>query len=175
MAGLRRFLGRRLRLEVNEEKSAVDLASQRGFLGFSFLRGKAVRVRLDPDSLRRVRSVIRRHTKRQRSIAIAERIQRLNAYLVGWVQYCASRGARAGRTEGGETDNSDGAARKLVTTSGFIERMALLLSKRHGRRGRGHGMKYIVMSGNRLGLVRMVGSVLFGVAKTVGEGRRRAG
>ncbi len=92
MAGLRRFLGRRLRLEVNEEKSAVDLASQRGFLGFSFLRGKAVRVRLDPDSLRRVRSVIRRHTKRQRSIAMAERIQRLNAYLVGWVQYCASRG-----------------------------------------------------------------------------------
>ena len=53
-----------------------------------------------------------------------------------------------------------------------VECVALLLSKRHGRRGRGHGMKHIVMSGNRLGLVRMVGSVRFGGAKTVGEGRR---
>ena len=31
--------------------------------------------------------------------------------------------------------------------------MALLLSKRHGRRGRGNGMKLIIVSGNSLGLV----------------------
>ncbi len=42
-----------------------------------------------------------------------------------------------------------------------VERMALLLSKRHGRQGRGHGMKHVVMSGNRLGLIRLVGSVRF--------------
>jgi len=42
-----------------------------------------------------------------------------------------------------------------------VQRMALLLSKRHGRRGRGHGMKHVIMSGNRLGLLRLVGSVRF--------------
>jgi RNA-directed DNA polymerase len=43
-----------------------------------------------------------------------------------------------------------------------IERMALLISKRHGRRGRGHGMKHVIMSGNRLGLVKLSGTVQYG-------------
>lgn len=43
-----------------------------------------------------------------------------------------------------------------------IERMALLISKRHGRRGRGHGMKHVIMSGNRLGLVKLTGTVTYG-------------
>jgi hypothetical protein len=42
------------------------------------------------------------------------------------------------------------------------ERMALLLSKRHGRHGRGNGMKHIIMSGNRLGLVSPSGNVRYG-------------
>lgn len=41
------------------------------------------------------------------------------------------------------------------------ERMALLLSKRHGRRGRGHGLKLIIGSGNRLGLERLAGTIVF--------------
>lgn len=36
LASTRRFVERKLRLEVNEEKSAVDLATKRAFLGFSF-------------------------------------------------------------------------------------------------------------------------------------------
>jgi RNA-directed DNA polymerase len=42
------------------------------------------------------------------------------------------------------------------------ERMALLLSKRHARRGRGHGLKLIIGSGNRLGLERLVGTIGYG-------------
>jgi hypothetical protein len=38
----------------------------------------------------------------------------------------------------------------------------LLISKRHGRRGRGHGMKHVIMSGNRLGLVKLSGTVQYG-------------
>jgi group II intron reverse transcriptase/maturase len=89
MAGLRHFLQRRLRLQVNEEKSAVDRASQRGFLGFRFLGGDAAKIRLDPESLRRVKAAIRRLTKRSDSIAMTERIRRLNTYLMGWMQYFA--------------------------------------------------------------------------------------
>jgi hypothetical protein len=40
--------------------------------------------------------------------------------------------------------------------------MALLLSKRHGRRGRGYGMKPVINSGNRVGLVSLVGNVVYG-------------
>jgi len=40
--------------------------------------------------------------------------------------------------------------------------MALLLSKRHGKHGRGNGMKHVIMSGNRLGLVSLAGNVEYG-------------
>ncbi len=86
---MQRFLATRLKLELNREKSAVDLAAHRGFLGFSFVRDERARIRLDPEALRRVRALIREHTRRQRSIAMTERIQRLNAYLIGWVRYFA--------------------------------------------------------------------------------------
>ena len=89
MAGVKEFLARRLKLQVNEEKSAVDRATRRGFLGFDFLGGKAVRIRLDPKSLRRVKAVIRKHTARSRSIAMAMRISELNRYLLGWLAYFA--------------------------------------------------------------------------------------
>jgi hypothetical protein len=39
--------------------------------------------------------------------------------------------------------------------------MALLLSKRHGRRGRGYGLKLIIGSGNNLGLERLTGTIEF--------------
>jgi RNA-directed DNA polymerase len=43
-----------------------------------------------------------------------------------------------------------------------VERMALLISKRHGRRGRGHGLKHVIRSGNRIGLVKLSGTVQYG-------------
>ena len=84
-------------------------------------------------------------------------VEDLNQYLRGWREYY-----RFGNS-----------TRRFAKLDRYVfERMALLLSKRHGKRGRGNGMKHIVMSGNRLGLIRLVGSVRFGNAKTVGEGRR---
>jgi Group II intron, maturase-specific domain len=53
------------------------------------------------------------------------------------------------------------------------ERMALLLSKRHGKHGRGNGMKHVIMSGNRLGLVSLAGTVEYGRSRMLaGEGCR---
>lgn len=91
MAGLRRFLWRRLRLQVSEQKSAVDRVNRRGFLGFSVSLHKdgRVKIRLDPESLRRVRAAVRRLTKRSDSVAMTERIRRLNTHLMGRVQYFA--------------------------------------------------------------------------------------
>jgi RNA-directed DNA polymerase len=106
----------------------------------------------------RARSRIRELTGRERRhVPTHTVVGDLNHFLGGWREYYAY-------------GNSTRCFAKLDRY--VVERVALLLSKRHGRRGRGHGMKHIVRSGNRLGLVRMVGSVRFGGAKTVGEGRR---
>src|SRR5262249_9120670 len=56
----------------------------------------------------------------------------LNDYLRGWRQYY-----RFGNS-----------TRRFAALDDYVEeRMALLLSKRHGRRGRGHGLKLIIGSG----------------------------
>jgi RNA-directed DNA polymerase len=71
----------------------------------------------------------------------------LNGYLRGWRQYY-----RFGNS-----------TRCFAAIDAYVvERMALLLSKRHGRRGRGHGLKLIIGSGNRLGIERLAGTIDFG-------------
>ena len=87
MQGMRRLLEGRLKLKVNEEKSAVDRPWKRKFLGFSFLPGKRVRIRLAPKTKERFTAKIREITNRTRPLAPSERIRRLNAYLGGWLAY----------------------------------------------------------------------------------------
>jgi group II intron reverse transcriptase/maturase len=84
-----RYLETRLRLKVNEAKSAVDRPWKRKFLGFSFHKQKGIKVRIAPKSLKRVKDKIREITKPTWSIPMKERIRRLNQYLTGWVGYYA--------------------------------------------------------------------------------------
>lgn len=92
---VRHFLQERLRLKVNEEKSAVDRPWKRQFLGFSFYKHRGVRIRLAPKSLKRVKDKLRTLTDRNRSQSMEDRIRRLNAYLRGWVGYYALSDARS--------------------------------------------------------------------------------
>jgi RNA-directed DNA polymerase len=48
MAGVERFLAKRLKLKVNKAKSAIAKPSVRKFLGFSFTSGKEPRRRIAP-------------------------------------------------------------------------------------------------------------------------------
>jgi group II intron reverse transcriptase/maturase len=89
MASVREFLMDRLKLRVNEAKSALDRPWKRTFLGFTFLAGKVVRIRLAAKSIERVKAKLRELTRRNRSQEMAERIRRLNGYLGGWVGYAA--------------------------------------------------------------------------------------
>ena len=89
MAGVRHFLQERLRLRVNEAKSAVDRPWRRKFLGFSFYKQKQVHIRLAHKSAERVKDKLRELTRRNRSQNLQQRIQRVNAYLRGWVGYYA--------------------------------------------------------------------------------------
>lgn len=84
-----RYLEKKLRLKVNEGKSAVDRPWKRKFLGFSFYKQKAIKVRIAPKSLKRLKDRIREITNPTWSISMNERIQRLNQYLTGWIGYYA--------------------------------------------------------------------------------------
>jgi RNA-directed DNA polymerase len=57
MESVRRFITERLKLKVNEAKSAVDFPQNRKFLEFSFTAGRLPnRRKIAPESLRRFRA-----------------------------------------------------------------------------------------------------------------------
>lgn len=89
MASIRRFIKGRLRLKVNKEKSAVDVAHRRHFLGFSIgtTRGGKLTVQLSQRTMKRLRTRIRELTPRNLGRSLKWGLRRLNTYLRGWMNY----------------------------------------------------------------------------------------
>ncbi len=88
MESVRKFLEEKLKLKVNQKKSKVEKANRVKFLGFSFYKRKGeVLVRVAGRSLERFREKLRKLTKRTRRGKIADIIQEINAYIVGWIGY----------------------------------------------------------------------------------------
>jgi group II intron reverse transcriptase/maturase len=86
METMRRELTR-LRLRINEAKSAVDRPWNRRFLGFTFRTGREVRRRVSPRAVDKLKDRIRELTNRNRGASIATVIKELTQYLRGWKQY----------------------------------------------------------------------------------------
>jgi group II intron reverse transcriptase/maturase len=89
MANIQRFIEGKLRLKVNEKKSAVDRPWKRKFLGFSFTFHKEPKVRIAKESLKRMKNKVREITSRKMPYPMEYRIQKLNQYLMGWCGYFA--------------------------------------------------------------------------------------
>ena len=87
MAGLKAFLSTRLKLTVNEAKSAVARPHTRKFLGFTFLDWGQVKRRIAPKAVARFKERIRELTRRTRGISIEQLLGRLKRYLTGWRGY----------------------------------------------------------------------------------------
>jgi RNA-directed DNA polymerase len=85
MAGTKRFLERRLRLKVNEQKSAVGKPSERKFLGYSFTSEAAVRRKIAKPSGQQFKERVRELTKRGRNLQLV--VTDLTRYLRGWAGY----------------------------------------------------------------------------------------
>jgi RNA-directed DNA polymerase len=85
MASLTRFLSKRLRLKVNEEKSAVAYAEARQFLGYRLLRGG--KLGLAPKSVVRFKDRVREITSRNRGVKLTQVVVELNRYMTGWLNY----------------------------------------------------------------------------------------
>lgn len=89
LASIQRFIEGKLRLKVNEKKSAVDRPWKRKFLGFSFTTSKEPKVRIAKESLKRMKKKVREITSRKMPYPMEYRMQKLNQYLIGWCGYFA--------------------------------------------------------------------------------------
>jgi RNA-directed DNA polymerase len=87
MAGIERFLAKRLKLTVNTAKSAVAKPSVRKFLGFSFTSGTEPRRRIAPQAIARFKAKVRELTRRTRGQSLGRIAKELSIYLIGWRGY----------------------------------------------------------------------------------------
>ena len=86
MASVSRFLTKKLRLKVNEAKSAVARPEARKFLGFSISNDGSER-RIAPQALKKFKTRIRDLTRRTRGLSLEQVIEELAPYLIGWRGY----------------------------------------------------------------------------------------
>lgn len=87
MDSITKFLSKRLRLKVNEAKSAVGRPWERKFLGFTFTNQQQPRRRIAPAALKRAKDKIRKLTCRKRGHSLRQIIEELTSYLRGWIGY----------------------------------------------------------------------------------------
>jgi RNA-directed DNA polymerase len=87
MASITRFLEKRLRLRVNEEKSAVGRPWERKFLGYSMTWHKRPKLKVASASIKRAKAHIREIMRRGRGRSLTRVIGELTPYLRGWVNY----------------------------------------------------------------------------------------
>jgi RNA-directed DNA polymerase len=89
MASIRRFLERRLRLLVNEEKSKVARPEEIHFLGFRLRKSPEgqVEVHISDRTKQRLDARIRELTPRNWGQSLARCIEQTNRYLQGWIAY----------------------------------------------------------------------------------------
>jgi len=87
MKSVTRFIAGKLKLKVNEAKSAVARPQERKFLGFSFTVGPEVKRVIAPKALDRFKQRIREITRRAKGVSIETTIEELAPYLRGWRNY----------------------------------------------------------------------------------------
>jgi group II intron reverse transcriptase/maturase len=86
-SSIRDFIERKLKLKVNDDKSEVDFAWRRSFLGYSFLGIKNPKLRCSGPTIERFKHNIRKLTRGHHRAATDERIKKLNSYIGGWYGY----------------------------------------------------------------------------------------
>jgi RNA-directed DNA polymerase len=87
MASITRFITTKLKLKVNQQKSAVARPWERKFLGFSFTANREPKRRIAPKAVIRFKGKIRELTRRTRGVSVEKMAEELGRYLRGWIGY----------------------------------------------------------------------------------------
>ncbi len=86
MASVSRFVSTKLRLKVNESKSAVARPQARSFLGFRITNDGSQR-EIAPKALARFKARVQELTRRTRGVSLSKVVESLARYLIGWRGY----------------------------------------------------------------------------------------
>src|SRR6266436_1263233 len=89
MESITQFITQKLKLKVNEAKSAVARPQERKFLGFSFTAGPEVKRVIAPKALDRFKQRIREITTRAKGVSMKTTMEELAPYMRGWRSYFA--------------------------------------------------------------------------------------
>ncbi len=87
LTSIERFLRERLRLTVNRDKSAVDRPWKRKFLGYTFTMHYQPKLKVAPESVKRLKVRVRAMMRRGRGRRLADVIAELRPMLIGWLSY----------------------------------------------------------------------------------------
>ncbi len=89
MESISYFIEQRLKLKVNQKKSAVGSPYERKFLGFSFYKGKdkKLKIRVHPKSIKKLKDKVKKLMPRKTERSIIQIIASLNPLLQGWWNY----------------------------------------------------------------------------------------
>jgi RNA-directed DNA polymerase len=87
MESVTRFLKKRLRLQVNREKSAVGRPWERKFLGYVMSWHRCPKLGIASSSVQRAKAYLREMMRRGRGRSLSRVIGELTPFLRGWVNY----------------------------------------------------------------------------------------
>jgi len=85
LQSLKNWLETKLRLTVNQNKSAVDRPWRRKFLGFTFTTQR--KRSISPQARKKFKGRVRKLTKRNRGSSLQRVVSELRSYLIGWRGY----------------------------------------------------------------------------------------
>lgn len=87
MGSITRFLNEKLKLQVNEKKSAVDRPWRRQFLGYSMTSARLPRLKVAPDREKRFKRGLRPFLRAARGGSVRQMLSLLAPKIRGWVNY----------------------------------------------------------------------------------------
>ena len=87
MASIKGFLEKRLKLKVNEGKSAVARPWERKFLGYSMTDYGKSKLKIAPKPIERLKDKIKEKTRQGRGKELRKTIAELKPILMGWINY----------------------------------------------------------------------------------------
>src|SRR6266403_5090835 len=87
MKSVTQFITQKLKLKVNETKSAVARPQERKFLGFSFTDGPVAKRAIAPKALGRFKRRVREITRRAKGVSIETTMEELAPYMRWWRSY----------------------------------------------------------------------------------------
>lgn len=86
--GVRKYLTKRHKLQINEEKSSCVPSTKFELLGFGFYANKeGYQIRVSKGSMQGLKTRLRHLTKGRYTISTTDRLKRINPLLKGWLHY----------------------------------------------------------------------------------------